>query len=281
MNMGPKGTGEVDTNDVKIFEGIGTWMQKYGESIKGCGRTPLQVQAWGESTLKGNTLYLHVFEWPSNGKLTVGGVTGKIKTAYLLENKGQKLKTKYNGIDLTIQVPKACPDTVNSVIAIEFDEKPTGNAYRLLSTTISQNLLRSLDADVYGGVKWASGQKNNNYVHKWTKQEGAISWKIRVTKKASFQLLVNYDAPAGNKRRFVDGDAGKEIQKETKGSGGSYNVVIGENNLVQKVKVGKNQQDDLGTITLNAGTYEVWIKTAEITGDELFRCQNLVLKPLK
>jgi hypothetical protein len=31
-------------------------------------------------------------------------------------------------------------------------------------------------------------------------------------------------------------------------------VVIGENNLVQKVKVGKNQQDDLGTITLNAGT---------------------------
>ena len=281
MNMGPKGDGEVDANDITIFENIGKWMEKYGESIKGCSHTPLQVQAWGESTLKGNTLYLHVFEWPTDGKLVVGGVKGKVKSAYLLNNRSQYLKSSYKGVDLTIRVPKVAPDTVNSVVAIEFTDVPSGDAYRLLSPTISQNVLRALDAEVFGGVKWASGQKNDNYVRNWTKQEGAICWKIRVAKKARYQLIVNYDAPAGNKKRFVDGDAGKEIQKESKGSGGSYKLIIGSNNFVQKVKVGRNQQDDLGVITLTPGNYEVWIKTAEITGDELFRCQNLILKPIK
>lgn len=280
MNMGPKGTGEVDTNDVKIFKGIGTWMQKYGESIKGCGRTPLQVQAWGETTLKGNTLYLHVFEWPKNGQLVLGGVKAKVKRAYLLSDKSKMLKTKTNDIDISLKVPKLAPDSVNSVIAIEFESIPEGDPYRLISADVSQNLLRCLDAEVFGGVSWASGTKNDNYVKNWTKKEGEIRWKIRVATKTQFQLLLNYEAPGGSKKQFVEGDAGKEIRNQTNGSGGSYNVIIGDNSIINTVKNGKNQLDDLGKITLNPGVYELWIKAKEITGDELFRCKNIVLKPL-
>ena len=45
-----------------ILDGIGAWMKVNGESIHGTTATPLPVQAWGESTRKGNTLYLHVLE---------------------------------------------------------------------------------------------------------------------------------------------------------------------------------------------------------------------------
>ncbi len=85
------GDGDIDPKDVAILEGIGDWWKVNSESIRGTTRTPLPVQTWGESTLaapkpgeggrKGNTLYLHVFNWPTNGKLIVGGLKSKVKTA--------------------------------------------------------------------------------------------------------------------------------------------------------------------------------------------------------
>ena len=53
MNIGPRGDGTIDPADVAILKGIGKWMSVNAESIKGTTRTPLPVQAWGESTLKG------------------------------------------------------------------------------------------------------------------------------------------------------------------------------------------------------------------------------------
>ena len=84
MNVGPMGDGRFDPKDVAILQGIGAWWKVNGESIRGTTRTPLPVQAWGESTRKGNTLYLHVFQWPSDGKLVVGGLKSDVKKAWLL-----------------------------------------------------------------------------------------------------------------------------------------------------------------------------------------------------
>jgi hypothetical protein len=68
------------------LHGIGKWWQVNGESICGTTRTPLPVQAWEESTRKANTLYLHVFEWPRDGKLVVGGLKNKARRAFLLSD---------------------------------------------------------------------------------------------------------------------------------------------------------------------------------------------------
>ena len=81
MNIGPTGNGDVDPEGHAILHGIAAWWKVNGESIRGTTRTPLPVQAWGESTRKGNTLYLHVFDWPSDGKLVVGGLKTDVKGA--------------------------------------------------------------------------------------------------------------------------------------------------------------------------------------------------------
>src|SRR6185295_2281502 len=78
LNVGPRGDGTIDPADVAILKGIGKWMSTNGESIHGTTRTPLPVQAWGESTRKGNTLYLHVFDWPAGGELMVGGLKSNV-----------------------------------------------------------------------------------------------------------------------------------------------------------------------------------------------------------
>ncbi|HZI30969.1 MAG TPA: alpha-L-fucosidase [Candidatus Binatia bacterium] len=63
MNIGPMGNGEIDPKDVTILKGIAAWWRVNGESVRGTTRTPLPVQTWGESTRKGDRLYLHVFDW--------------------------------------------------------------------------------------------------------------------------------------------------------------------------------------------------------------------------
>ena len=74
MNVGPMGNGMIDPRDTLILSGIGRWMKVNGESIYGTQKSPLPLQSWGVSTQKGNLLYLHVFAWPKDGKLIVGGL---------------------------------------------------------------------------------------------------------------------------------------------------------------------------------------------------------------
>src|SRR2546423_8791191 len=118
MNVGPRGDGTIDPADVEILQGIGKWMTVNAESIKGTERTPLPVQAWGESTRKGNTLYLHVFNWPRDGKLMVGGLKSNVSSAYLLGDSSKSpLKVNRSGnLDIQLDVPATAPDSADSVV---------------------------------------------------------------------------------------------------------------------------------------------------------------------
>lgn len=281
MNIGPMGTGAIDTNDVKILDGIGRWFDVNEESIHGCGRTPLQVQPWGETTLKGNTLYLHVFDWPKNGELTLGGVYGDVKKAFLLSNKDKKLKVKREGIDLKIAVPEVSPDSIDAVVAIEFKTAPTGDPVRLISTDVLSNVLRALDAKVSGGVEWGDGNRNQNYAWKWKSKDGSVTWDIRITKNSKYKLSINYEAPGESKAKMIEGYAGKELQKERKGSGGTYIVSKGNQTFTKEVLPGGSQKETLGNIILEPGNYQVKVVAKEITGEELFRLTSISLVPGK
>ncbi|MBL7966748.1 MAG: alpha-L-fucosidase [Prolixibacteraceae bacterium] len=280
MNIGPMGTGAIDINDVKILEEIGHWFEVNGESIHGCGRTPLQVQPWGETTLKGNTLYLHVFDWPKNGQLTLGGVYGDVKKAYLLSDRDKKLKVQYDGTDLDIEVPTVSSDTIDAVVAVEFKTVPKGDAFRLISANVSSNVLRTLDANVSGGVQWGDGNRKQNFAWKWKTKDGTVSWDIRITKKSSFNLFVNYEAPGELKAKMVEGYAGKELQNELNGSGGTFIVSLGNQFFTKEVTIGGKQNELLGKVVLEPGTYQIKVSAKEIRGEELFRLNSLVLKPL-
>ena len=118
LNIGPMGDGDLDPKDVAILQGIGDWWQVNGESIRGTTRTPLPVQTWGESTRKGSTLYLHVFNWPTNGTLIVGGLKSKVKSAAPLAglmslnlHDPVLAVTRLNATDVCISIPTNAPDS--------------------------------------------------------------------------------------------------------------------------------------------------------------------------
>jgi len=281
LNIGPMGTGAIDPADVAILKGIGKWWAVNGESIRGSARTPLATQAWGESTRKGKRLYLHVFQWPADGKLIVGGLKTEVAKAWLLADPNKPLNLSRNGMDLSITVPSAAPDEVDSVVAIDCSGDPKGDSIRLLSSSVPADTLHVFDGQIRGCLKYGSGTKFLDVVMNWTKSEAVVVWPLRLNQRTSFEVFINYNAPAGSKtEKVVEGEAGKEVSRAGSGAGGTCKVKIGGQEFVCEVEQGQFIEKSLGKITLEPGSHELRVESVVITGEELMRLRKIILKPL-
>ena len=266
MNIGPMGDGRFDPADVSILEGIGKWMAVNGDSIHGTERTPLPVQAWGESTRQGNLLYLHVFDWPRDGQLVLGGLRADVKGAHLLSDpKRAPLSVeRLNPLDVRITVPAAAPDAVDSVVAIEtagLSSPDSVDATRLLSP-MQINTLRVFDGNLTGStITFGDGKKENAYVLNWSKPTEFISWPARLTEPTTFDVSVSYDAEAGS-------------------AGGAYAVAIGTQTLTGTVQASNGRMLPLGRVPLAPGFFEVRVTPTQIQGRELMRLRSLTLTPV-
>lgn len=122
LNIGPTAEGEFPPESVQRLKEIGAWMRVNGEAIYGTRASLFKVLPWGRCTTKttgGNTrLYLHVFDWPANGKLVVPGLGSPPASARLLG--GGPLKFSRGDTDLELALPAKAPNPDCSVVALEF-----------------------------------------------------------------------------------------------------------------------------------------------------------------
>jgi len=122
LNVGPTVEGEIPQPSIDALKVIGEWMKTNGEAIYGTKASPLPPLAWGRCTQKmeGNNtmLYLSVFDWPTDGKLVVPGIKGKVRRATLI-TWGKKLDYENTAEGLVIQVPPTMPDKLATVIKLE------------------------------------------------------------------------------------------------------------------------------------------------------------------
>ena len=120
LNIGPTATGEVPPPQVERLLAVGRWMKINGESIYATTANPLpKAPSWGRITRKPGKLFLHVFDWPKNGKLSIG-IGNEIGKAYLLADAGAALKTTSNASGITIALPATAPDPVDAVVVLEY-----------------------------------------------------------------------------------------------------------------------------------------------------------------
>ncbi|MBN2295182.1 MAG: alpha-L-fucosidase [Pirellulales bacterium] len=120
LNVGPTSEGLIPTASVKRLEEIGHWMDVNSESIYGTTANPFEKLPWGRATKKPGRLYLHVFDWPKDGKLEVPGLSNKVTKAYLLADKSQKsLVVSYSNGIVSIAVPLEPADPVDTVVVLE------------------------------------------------------------------------------------------------------------------------------------------------------------------
>jgi alpha-L-fucosidase len=127
LNVGPKPDGTFPQESIGRLKDISDWMKVNSEAIYATKPSPIDPVAWGRCTRKdskkGTTLYVSVFDWPTDGKLVIPDLDHKVISAKLLDG-NVKLKTSFSKEKgLTINVPKEAPDKVASVIKIEVKGK--------------------------------------------------------------------------------------------------------------------------------------------------------------
>ncbi|MDR3677647.1 MAG: alpha-L-fucosidase [Acidobacteriota bacterium] len=117
LDIGPGPDGTIRPEFTERLLAMGAWLKINGDSIYGTTYGPLQNLSFGRSTRNGKTIYLHVFDWPANGKLQVDGFSGHVTSAQLLAG-GKRLTYHQNGDKLVIDTPQQAPDPNDSVLTV-------------------------------------------------------------------------------------------------------------------------------------------------------------------
>ena len=125
LNIGPTAEGVIPEPEVERLRSIGHWMKMNGEAIYDTrGALYAQPLPWGRTTQKvhpgnGATLYLHVWDWPADGKILVPDVQQAPRSGRLLAT-GAAVTASVTPQGILVTLPGAAPDPGISVVALEF-----------------------------------------------------------------------------------------------------------------------------------------------------------------
>ncbi len=119
LNIGPTAEGVVPQPSIERLQAMGSWLAVNGEAIYGTKAGPVQGLDWCRTTAKPGKIFLHVFDWPQDGVIRLGGLPGQVVKAYLLEDKDTALEFSQQNQEIVLHAPSQSPDAINSVIALE------------------------------------------------------------------------------------------------------------------------------------------------------------------
>jgi len=113
LNVGPTARGEFDYRANNALDSMAQWMHSNSKSIYSCTYAPETFSVPDNDKLTYNAaikrLYLHLFDYPVSGTLTLKDYKGKIKYAQFLHDNSE-LQYKEDGNDIILSIPKKKPD---------------------------------------------------------------------------------------------------------------------------------------------------------------------------
>jgi alpha-L-fucosidase len=118
LNVGPTPEGTIQPEFQERLRGIGRWLAVNGDAIYGTTFGPLQNLPYGRTTAKGDVTYLHIFNWPSDGKLEIPDLKRRVLDVRMLDG-GRPLAFSQSAGKITITLPAQAPDADATVVAIK------------------------------------------------------------------------------------------------------------------------------------------------------------------
>ncbi|WP_343566078.1 alpha-L-fucosidase [Sphingobacterium sp.] len=267
LNIGPKGDGSIDAPDVAILKGIGGWMTKNKASVIGVEPAPLPRQQWGVITKRKDILYLHVFNKPKGGQLTVGGLTAAVKSISLLSSKKSIKAYTSDAIGLHIPLDQIAADSADEVIVVRLKEDnivPETNDLIYVDAHRAENRLLTFYAKQYGQpMKFGDGKRDRYYVSGWKSSNQYLGWNIDVLEPAQFDVVIRY-------------------VKDVENTGGDMVLEIGGKTLDFSIDPasatsGRGNSLKLGRINLPSGKQSVQLRAKNIVGVEAVKFLEVIL----
>ncbi len=128
LNVGPNSLGEIPEPSVKRLKEIGAWMKVNGEAIYGTTKAPFGSMMFdGRATMKGNKLYLFVFNWPAD-EIRLPDLRSSLQSARYLGINEPVEYTELPGTEMRASLvisPPSRPDPIATVIELTYADKPT------------------------------------------------------------------------------------------------------------------------------------------------------------
>ncbi len=198
LNVGPDAKGEIPEESIDRLSKIGEWLKVNGESIYGTKGVNLGSQEWGRATQRvlenGDTrLYLHVFNWPEDGKLVVENLKNDISNVFLLSDKDQKIGfTVFENSFPTLYLDSKAPDSVASVVVLDIKGRPL-IANQIFHFLNSDSLELVLNETILDG-KMVELLEVNEDIEKWSSPESSMRWNINFEKAGEYSISLVYSS---------------------------------------------------------------------------------------
>jgi alpha-L-fucosidase len=197
LNVGPTAEGLIPQPSVERLEEIGAWMDVNGESIYGTTASPFHRLTWGRCTQKahpgGTTLYLHVFDWPEDGRLFVPGLKSVPVSIRLLQDGKELAAEPVMGAEpgLAIMVPNAAPDPIASVIRLEVAGELDVDPILPRQSKDGGVELEPAFADLHNRLgsqlKLESKSRKTNIGY-WTDARAWVGWTFHISQPGTFNV---------------------------------------------------------------------------------------------
>lgn len=211
LNVGPTAEGEIPAASIERLQAMASWMKANGDAIHGTQASPFpRIPAWGRCTTRAlpggkARLYLHVFDWPSDGRLVLSGLTNKALGASLLTKPGQDLVVESDAKGTIIQLPKNAADPLATVIVLELTGTPVIEPCTASAGGNGVIALPPADATLDGHGLKLENKNGASYIGYWTNPADSVSFRVRFGKAGVQTVGIEWACPAaaaGSKTEF-------------------------------------------------------------------------------
>ena len=231
LNVSPTGQGTLLPPAIERLEAIGDWMDVNGESIYDTQQSPFVSLSWGRCTRResddSTKLYLHVFDWPEDGKLLVPGLSNDVQDSYLLANR-KALTTEKSDDGMLISLPSDAPDDIASVVVLNVTGKlevkvqlPTVDKDGKIVLTADQAFVHNNEGSPQAGLRAHDDIPHIGY---WIDRQAFVEWTFRALEPGDYEARVVLSVE-NEKTRFGYGVVGDAKFAEVP-STGSYGIYV-------------------------------------------------------
>lgn len=239
LNVGPTSEGLIPAPSVERLKEIGSWMKVNGKAIYGTTASPFSKLAWGRCTKtissRGGTLYLHVFDWPVDGKLFVPGLHSKVTKTRLLAN-GIKIAATESEDGMSLTLPEKAPDAIASVIALDFEGPLKVDKILPGARSDGSYVFGAELADIHNSLRAHAkleARGRTIVIANWDNPESQISWDFNATRAGGFQVKADFAGGGGGKLTAAIGSSSISASVAAQESTGARTVELGTISIVQ------------------------------------------------
>ena len=268
LNIGPKADGTIPQESIDRLKAVGQWMKTNSEAIHATAASPFARRLpWGRVTRKdsgsGTTLYLHVWDWPADGKLLLPTVRQAPVSGELLAN-GTKVRSEITAAGLEVTLPGQATDPIISVVKLGFDAPVTVTQEPFVSPAPDGCIhLDPVSADLHGGYSGTIKLRGSGAAARltnWNDPKWRIEYVVKTPHASSWNVVAEVIAPADVKLKLKADGKESVVAVAATGEGGDFKPV------------------SLGTIKLPAGQQSIHL-SGVVEGWKNIDLRNVTLKP--